>query len=402
MHIRLALPAAIVAALLVVAAACGGGDEEVAVEEPADPTNDFAARVLQLGEPIGTTIETADGELVPGLQAVLNPDAVTAIGNAVADGDDRLTLIAETAGVTPEEFRAAWEADRGQAFAQFAAGLSNADDPQAVRDELFISEIASLPVHPDAVLVASGRIDNPDGSQRYFIVFDLTGSPAEIEQAVAKQLDQSPWQATGGQSSEEIAIVQFQSTTSADVQGVAWVQPILSSATLTAAAEADAEAAAAEGEEGDAATDATPTLEGPLASLLYLIQTLPPTATEPPDFELPDGRPLPTGFPVEFLIDEDMTVVDTAWSTQPGATAYRVTVLKSGSSFDLAESYRERIEAEGWELTGDDAVGFATLLGFASETEGIQGQVQLDAFSEDEGYTEIVISVQVSSRTQNE
>ena len=114
MHIRLALPAAILAALLVVAAACGGGDEEAAVEEPTDPTNDFAARVLQLGEPIGTTIETADGELVPGLQAVLNPDAVIAIGNAVADGDDRLTLIAETAGVTPEEFRAAWEADRGR------------------------------------------------------------------------------------------------------------------------------------------------------------------------------------------------------------------------------------------------------------------------------------------------
>lgn len=401
MHIRLALPAAILAALLVVAAACGGGDEEAALEEPTDPTNDFAARVLQLGEPIGTTIETADGELVPGLQAVLNPDAVTAIGNAVADGDDRLTLIAETAGVTPEEFRAAWEADRGQAFAQFAAGLSNADDPQAIRDELFLSEIASLPVHPDAVLVASGRIDNPDGSQRYFIVFDLHGSPAEIEQAVAEQLDQSPWQATGGQSSEEIAIVQFQSTTSADVQGVAWVQPILSSATLTAASAAEA-AAAAEAEDGDAADDATPTLEGPLASLLYLIATLPPTATEPPDFELPQGRPLPTGFPVEFLIDDDMTVVDTAWSTQPGATAYRITVLKSGSSFDLAESYRERIEAEGWELTGDDAVGFATLLGFASETDGIQGQVQLDAFSEDEGYTEIVISVQVSSRTPTE
>ncbi len=398
MHIRLALPAAILAALLMVAAACGGGDEEVAVEEPTDPANDFAARVLQLGEPIGTTIETADGELVPGLQAVLNPDAVTAIGNAVTDGDDRLTLIAETAGVTPEEFRAAWEADRGTAFAQFATGLSNADDPQAIRDELFISEIASLPVHPDAVLVASGRIDNPDGSQRYFIVFDLHGSPAEIEEAVAEQLDQSPWQATGGQSSEEIAIVQFQSTTSADVQGVAWVQPILSSATLTAAAAA----AAAEAEDGDAADDATPTPEGPLASLLYLIATLPPTAAEPPDFELPQGRPLPTGFPAEFLIDDDMTVVDTAWSTQPGATAYRITVLKSGSSFDLAELYRERIEAEGWELTGDDAVGFATLLGFASETDGIQGQVQLDAFSEDEGYTEIVISVQVSSRTPTE
>ena len=233
-----------------------------------------------------------------------------------------------------------------------------------------------------------------------FIVFDLIGSPADIEQTIAEQLDQSPWQATGGQSSEEIAIVQFQSTVSADVQGVAWVQPILSSATLTAAA---ASAAAAEGEgEGDATDAGAPALEGPLASLLYLIQVLPPTTSEPPDFELPEGRPLPAAFPAAFLVDDDMTVVSTAWRTQPGATAYQITVLSSGSSFDLAEDYRERLEGEGWELTADEAVGFATVLGFASESDGIQGQIQLDAFQEDEGYTQVILELQVSSRTPSE
>ena len=402
MHLRLALPAALLAALLALFAVACGGDNDATVEEPTDPTNDFAARVLQLGEPLDTVIETRNGELVPGLQAILNPEALTVLGNAIEDGDERLTLIAETAGMTPEEFRAAWEADRAQAFAQFAAGLRDAEDPRAIRDDLFLSDIAALPVHPDAVLVASGRIDNPDGSQRYFIVFDLIGSPADIEQTIAEQLDQSPWQATGGQSSEEIAIVQFQSTVSADVQGVAWVQPILSSATLTAAA---AEAAAADGaSEGDGdATDAgAPTLEGPLASLLYLIQVLPPTTSEPPDFELPEGRPLPAAFPAAFLVDDDMTVVSTAWRTQPGATAYQITVLSSGSSFDLAEDYRERLEGEGWELTADEAVGFATVLGFASESDGIQGQIQLDAFQEDEGYTQVILELQVSSRTPSE
>ena len=402
MHIRLALPAAVLAALLALfAVACGGGDDAT-VEAPTDPANDFAARVLQLGEPLDTIIETRDGELVPGLQAILNPEALTVLGNAIEDGDERLTLIAETAGMTPEEFRAAWEADRTQAFAQFAAGLRDAEDPQAIRDDLFLSDIAALPVHPDAVLVASGRIENPDGSQRYFVVFDLIGSPSDIERTIAEQLDQSPWQATGGQSSEEIAIVQFQSTVSADVQGVAWVQPIHSSATLTAAAVA---AAAAEGEgegDGDTADAGAPTLEGPLASLLYLVQTLPLTTAEPPDFELPDGRPLPAAFPAAFLVDDDMTVISTAWRTQPGATAYQITVLSSGSSFDLAEDYRERLEVEGWELTADEAVGFATLLAFASESDGIQGQIQLDAFQEDEGYTEVILELQVSSRTSTE
>ena len=42
------------------------------------------------------------------------------------------------------------------------------------------------------------------------------------------------------------------------------------------------------------------------------------------------------------------------------------------------------------------------MLGFASESDGIQGQIQLDAFADDEGYTEIVISLQVTSRTSTQ
>ena len=399
MHIRLALPAAVLAVLLALfAVACRGGDDTTVAEEPTDSRNDFAARVLQLGEPIDTTIVTSDGELVPGLQALLNPEAVTTIGIAVDAADERLTLIAETAGTTAPEFAAAWEEDPAGAFARFASGLRDAEDPQAIRDDLFLSEIAALPVHPDAVLVASGRIDNPDGQQRYFIVFDLVGSSTEIEQTIAEQLDQSPWQVTGGQSSQEIAIVQYQSTMSADIQGVAWVQPIQSSATL------DAAAATEEGDDGEGADDATPAVEGPLSSLLYLVQVLPSATAddEADDFELPAARPLPHEFPAAFLVDEDMTVIGSAWNRQPGGIAYQVTVLVPGSSFDFAESYRERFETEGWELTTDDAVGFATLLGFASESDGIQGQIQLDAFAEDEGYTEIVISLQVTSRTSTQ
>ena len=403
MHIRFARHAAVLAALLALfAVACRGGDDTTVVEEPTDSRNDFAARVLQLGEPIDTTIVTSDGELVPGLQALLNPEALTTIGIAVDAADERLTLIAETAGTTAAEFTAAWEEDPAGAFARFASGLRDAEDPQAIRDDLFLSEIAALPVHPDAVLVASGRIDNPGGQQRYFIVFDLVGSSTEIEQTIAEQLDQSPWQVTGGQSSQEIAIVQFQSTMSADVQGVAWVQPIQSSATLDAAAAAAA--AAEEGDDSAGSADATPTVEGSLSSLLYLVQAL-PSATpddEPDDFELPAARPLPHEFPAAFLVDEEMTIIGAAWNRQPGGTAYQVTVLVPGSSFDFAESYRERFEAEGWELTTDDAVGFATVLGFASESDGIQGEVQLDAFPEDEGYTEIVISLQVTSRTSTQ
>lgn len=403
MHIRLGRPVAVMLALLaLLAAACGGGGDDAAeVAEPADPRNDFAARVLQLGEPLDTVIDSRDGELVAGLQAILNPEAVNIVDNAVTDGGDALALIAETAGMTAAEFTAAWEADQGDAFARFASALRDAEDPAAVRDELFLPTIASLPVHPDAVLVASARIDNPDGSQRYFLAFDLVGSTMEVEETLSSQLDQSPWQVTGGQSSEEIAIVQFQSTMSADIQGIAWAQPVLSSATLEAAA-AEAAGAGASGSEDEATDEASPPIEGPLASLLYLVQKLPSVTAEDEDFELPRERPLPRDFPAGFLIDEQMTVAATAWSRQPGGTAYRITVLAAGSSFDLAESYRERIEAEGWELTGDDAVGFATVLAFAADSDGIQGEVELDAFPEDEGYTQVVITVQLTSGSPTE
>ena len=384
MPIRRAPRAALLAALLALPlAACGGGDDGGG-EDGGLPA-DFGARFLRLGEPVGAVVEARQDEFAPGLQAVLNPEAVAALGAAVADGGDRLDLAAETAGQTAEAFRAGWEADRDAAFARFAAGLRASGDADDIRGRLFLGPLAALPVHPDGALVGAARIDTPDGQRRYFLIYDVPSSTGDAEDVVARQLDVSPWQVTGGQSAEAISNIQFRSTVSADVEGAAWVQPIDDSRVLAAAAP----------EDGDG-EDAEP-YGGPFASVLYLIQTQPPEAAGDEPFEPPAGRPLPAGFPAAFLVGEDATVSEVAWNTEPGVVAFRVTVLVRESAFAVAETWRDRLEAEGWELTGDRAEGFATTLEFASEDGSASGTASFDALEEDDRYTEVVLFARAST-----
>lgn len=389
MQTRLARSAALtalVSALLATAliAACGDGGDAESDAGASAAAAELAARILGIGEPVGTIVDSEVGSVVAGLQAALNPDAVTTISNAVEDGGEQLTLIAETADRSVEEFSALWETERASAFALFVAGLDAAEDPAAVRDGLLLGQLSALPVHPDGALIGTGRISRPDGTRGFFLVYDVVGDSAGIEGAVGRQLDQSPWQVTGGQSSGDLAVVRFQSTVTADIQGLAWVQPIASSSLLEAAAASEADAA-------DAAART-------FSSVLYLVETQPPAPLDQQSFALPVGRPLPEGFPAPFLLDEDKTVTELTWNSAPGGSAYQMTILTSESGLEAAEDYRARLELAGWDLTDDQAIGFATVLQFASADGAVQGSVALDAFAEDETFTEIVVQLQSNSR----
>ena len=393
MQTRLAL-GAILTALLASAlvAACGDDGDGDAPADAADAARshaaaELAARIMRIGEPIGTIVDSEVGAVVPGLQAALNPDAVAAIGSAVEDGDEQLTLIAETADLTVEEFTALWETDRAGAFARFADGLDAAEDPAAVRDGLFLARLAKLPVHPDGALIGTGRIDRPDGTHSFFLIYDVAGESVAIEEAVGRQLDQSPWQVTGGQSRADLALVRFQSTVTADIQGLAWVQPIASSSLLEAAATSDEDA-----------DEAAPTPARSFASVLYLIETQPAVPPDEASFTLPAGRPLPEGFPAPFLLDEGKTVTELIWNSAPGGSTYQMTILTSESAFEVADVYRDRLTLAGWDLTDDQAIGFATVLQFASDDGAVQGSVALDAFADDQERTEIVVRLQASTR----
>ena len=391
--VGVAFPMLLLAALV---AACGGdgdGEADLAAQEARAAA--LAARlhlgiverdrILGIGEPVGTIVDSQIAGLVPGLQAALNPSAVLTIDNAVEDGDERLTLIAETAGVTIEEFRTEWEADRSAAFARFADALAAAEDSGRVRDDLFIDELAELPVHPRGVLLGSGRLDRADGSQGFFLVYDVAEATVAVEETMSRLLDESPWQIMAGQSSEESAILLFQSTVNADVGGVLWVQslPEGTVGTVRAGSTGDEEAA-----------EETPR---PETAVLYLIEASPAIRADASPFALPPGRPLPDGFPGEFLVGPEMTVTEVLWNTMPDGVVYRLTILTRESAFDVVDAYRASLATRGWDLTGDQAVGFETFLSFASTDGAVQGTIEVDAFADDEDYTEVVLQLQALS-----
>ena len=63
----------------------------------------------------------------------LNPTIVAVISSAVEAADERLTPIAEVAGMEPAAFAELWDADRNDAFARFAAGIAASEDPRRHR-----------------------------------------------------------------------------------------------------------------------------------------------------------------------------------------------------------------------------------------------------------------------------
>ena len=401
--VGVAFPLLLLGALL---ASCGGGDDDgadVAGDQSQVAAAAFGARLMSVGEPLGTLVDSRVQGVVPGLQLALNPDAVTSISNAVEDGDERLTTIADTAGMTAEEFRAAWDTDRASVFASFANGLANAENPRAIRDELFIDELASLPVHPEGVLLGSGRIDRPDGEQGFFLIYDVAREPVVAEGTVAQQLDQSPWQVTGGQSNEDLGFLQFQNTMNPDIDGVAWILPLPAGAVGTPVSRPGADDTdGADDADGADGGEAAPDETRDASTVVYLIEVQPAIQEDDQPFALPqDGRPLPDGFPAAFLLDGEQTVVELLWNSVPGGSAYQLQLLTRASSFDVVDIYRNRIEDEGWEVTSDQAIGFATVLNFASDDGVVQGTASFDSFEDDDDFTQIVLQLQTTSRTVN-
>ena len=324
---RPVLLAAIAAcAALLVACSDGDSDGEAAEGGNADA---LADRMLRLGEDPASIIDVRPGELPDGLSEALNPGA----------SED-----------TPEE------------------------------------ELVSIPVHPEGELLGSFRLERPDGALTFFLFYDIALPDHEVETALSEQLNQSPWQVIGGQSSDEFAQVAFQSTVSGDISGAALVQPLpTESAGDREATEEAADSEATAEADGDAA---------PRTSILYLIEVASTRPDEPPPFELGAGRPLPERFPLGYLVLDGMTAFNTQWATQPVGDQFQVVLLTKETATDIAARYRELLEGDGWEIVSDEAVGFATVLELQKDDQRSMLNINIDAFEGDESYTAVVIQLQ--------
>jgi hypothetical protein len=367
----------------VVAVAGCGGDEAAAGATLAD-------RWLRVGEDLGTGVQVYDGTLPPDLSQLLND------------------------GVTP----------------------SGGD------------EAIALPVHPDAKLLGSFHLRRPDATNLLWLIFDVPGNDADVYGVVNEQLDQSPWQIVGGQSSAAISVVRFLSTLNGNIDGTAVIQPLPSTAefaleiersgetmTLDVTRSAPAPLLAADFVDGDGAVvvrrvggggavaglavddritsvagepvqtiaDVDRVLRGlvnagePAVALVYIIELGAAQAPREPTFVLPSSRDLPADFPAAFLIDDAMTVIDVSWANQGGqGAAYQATLLTATDTAALSRTFREAIEQQGWQITDDQAVGFATQLDFASPDGAITGRASIDAFTADPTLTAVGLQLQAS------
>ena len=235
-------------------------------------------------------------------------------------------------------------------------------------------DLIALPVHQDGTLVGSFRIERPDGVVTFYLLYDVPQDDLTVEQQLLRDLDETPWQVVAGQSTVTQAAIRFQSTLSSDINGTAFIRAV----------------AVVEGADGAA---------GPLTSAIYIVEVRPPELSDAPDFELPSARPVPEDFPAPFLLLADMTPISVLWSSQAAGDSYQLVLLTRESAFDIAEQYRDRLEAEGWELVDDRAVGFATVLDFQSDDGRTQVTVTADAFADDDLYTSVLLELLVSSRS---
>ncbi len=269
----------------------------------------LAERLLRLGEEAGTKLEVRGGELPPDLRTVLNPSATK-------------------------------------------------DTPAA--------ELTSIPVYPGATLRGSFRMERPDGTIAYFLLYDAAAKAEEVEPALAKLVNESPWQTVGGQSTDAVAALRFQNTTSGDVSGTVAIQPV--------AAGADAKA---------------------LTSIIYIVEVEPSTPPKPQPFALPAARPIPAAFPAAFVFD-GMTPIAVQWASAPQGTQYQLRLVTKQSSLDVTDRYREVFKREGWTIAADEAQGFATQLEFEKDAGVSQASVSIDTFAEDSSYTEVGLQLRLT------
>ncbi|MFN8638373.1 MAG: hypothetical protein U0360_02700 [Dehalococcoidia bacterium] len=269
----------------------------------------LAERLLRLGEQAGTKLEVQQGQLPADLKTVLNPGATK-------------------------------------------------DTPA--------KDLTSIPVYPGSKLQGSFRLERPDGTVAFFLLYDAPGAPEDVEGSLAKLVNESPWQTVGGQSSDAVAALRFQNTNSSDVSGTVAIQPV------------------------QVASGAKP-----VTSVIYIMEVEPSAPPKNKPYVLPAARPLPNGFPAEFVLD-GMTPIQVQWAAVPQGKSYQVRLLTKQSATDVTEQYRDRFQKAGWTLSSDDARGFATALEFTKDNGTSQASISVDAFDEDASYTEAAAQLRIA------
>ena len=252
------------------------------------------------------------------------------------------------------------------------AELSVALNPEMTA-ETPASELIGLRVHRPEDIVGSFMIERPDGIRSFWLIYDHAESAVDVETAMGQELNEMPWQITAGQSTDTESGVRFQSTVSGDIDGTAIIRSIR---------DVDHE-------------------DGPLTSVVYILEV---QAAQPPQeqpFVLPGARPIPSGFPAPELVLDGTIPITVLWGASAGGQTYQLVLLTRESSFEVAEEYTNVLETLGWEVVNDRAVGFATVLDFEADDGATVGTITTDTFADDDDFTSVLIELRVGPVSNN-
>lgn len=316
-------------------------------------------------------------------------------------------------------------------------------------DQALPDDVVSISAPVGSVLLGSYDIRLQDGTHEIWIAYDVPGTDPVVERQVRELMDESPWQVTGGQSNELLGVVSFQSTVSGDIEGLVTIQALPSTLTFPVTVERDGRELQLDLARGgfipqiDAkfrelsnrlvVTDVLPDTEfqvgdvlvavdnsfvnsdrdmntalrtlgqdqdrDPRTAIVYRLTILSAVTFPEPMFVMPLSRPLPDGFPASFLIFDYLSVLEVKWTRQSAGTVYEVTMITERSAYDIADDYREKLTSVEWELLGDEAEEFATVLNFSDDANGLTGIVNIDEFSADKTMNKVVLQIQVLRRS---
>lgn len=311
------------------------------------------------------------------------------------------------------------------------------------------SDALVVPVHPKGQLLGSARQREPNGAMTFFLLYRVDEADREVAAAVAKQLDQTPWQIVGGQVQESATVYSFHSTASGDIQGTAVVQPLPGSRTFPVVLRRDgkdrtvqlardatipvlhaefedsghgvivqkaAASLTAQGvRDGDevrrigthdvsdlasvtAALRAVREADKPQRTgITYVLQIAPSVDVQAPG-GVPSTHALPPSFPAPFLVLDGMIVAAAQWQQQPGLAAYQVTLLSKQSQFDVIDALHAAIAgASGWQVGADTAQGPAAVVNFKRADGTATATATIDLATDLPGYVAIVVQLQAGT-----
>ena len=319
------------------------------------------------------------------------------------------------------------------------------------------SDRITFPAHPQSKLVGSSHLQQSDGTNLVWLMYEVDSDIGTVADAVAQQLDKSPWQVTARRGEETARILRFTNSGIVDFEGSALVRLIPASDRyrLTVAREgkettldvkvtalspsvsavtlADLtvqrvepgpalEAGLKQGDKivkvNDTAVKSSQELAAALqdvaqtgkqrSTLTYILAlrgnadaAAPPPAFAPPKSALA----LPQDFPA-MQAWQGLTVLEYTWGQQPGAPGqqaggrgYQATMVSKDAAAAVAGKVRDGLKAAGWTITADTPVGFATQVQVAHPGQRLVGQVEIDQFAGDSAYIQVVVQIQSGPAT---